>query len=493
LIERDIVLLDVREVDEYTGGHIDGSFNVPIRELPANLNLLPDLDAEIVVICQGGARAMLATASLKALGYSNVSNLAGGYGGWVAAEFPTTEDVIEVEAGEAPAFDEAVFAAVDGYLSNLPDGFGLVRAAALNEELVENPDILLIDTRSADEWNSGYIAGAQHIWIDEFMASMDEWPADKDAAIVIYCASSYRGGIATVMMNLMGYTNVRNLVGGLNAWVAEGLPLEGAPEAQESAEFDLTSYMASYVEGLPGSFNAIRVPELEEALASDDAPFLLDVRTVDEYTENHIEGAINVPLQELADNLDLLPGLDANIVIYCGSGHRSALAMTALNLLGYENAQSLLGGVGAWTNSDLPVTDVVTTAEAGEAPEIDPNILGPVSEYLAGIPAGYYIVRSDDLNVELAESDVVLLDVRTDGEFADGYIGGAVHLPLSQMFADVAGWPAADANIVIYDNPTHRSSMAMAMLQMLGYENVRTLGGGFGAWSNAGLPVETEG
>jgi rhodanese-related sulfurtransferase len=494
LIENEPILLDVREINEYEAGHISGAINVPIRTLSQNLDLLPDLDAEIIVICQGGARAMLATAALQTLGYDNAINLQGGMGAWVGEDFPVTTEPTIGEATAAPEIDADLFAAVDDYLTTIPEGFGLVRSDGLNTELIENPDIVLIDVRSPDEWETGYIAGANFVWINEFMANQDMWPADKDAEIVVYCGSSYRAGIALVMMRLMGYSNVRNLVGGINAWVAADLPLEGAPEAtEEMAELDLEAVLGEYVAGLPGNFNAVRVDELEEEVASDDAPFLLDVRTVDEYTEGHIEGAINIPLQELTQNLEFLPGLDANIVIYCGSGHRSALAMTALNVLGYENARSLLGGNRAWINSELPNTDVPTEAVAGELPEFDAALFEAVDAYMSAVPAGYFIVRSDDLNVELVESEIFLVDVRTDGEWAEGRIEGAVHIPLASFIESLDQLPAdMGASIVVYDNPTHRSTMAMVMLQMLGYEDVRTLGGGSGAWANAGLPLVTE-
>jgi rhodanese-related sulfurtransferase len=491
LIERDVILLDVREVEEYEAGHIAGAFNIPIRELGQNLALLPDLDAEIYVICQGGARAMLATAALHTLGYDNAINLKGGMGAWEGEGFPVTTDAFVPDTEAIPeAINSEVLDAVDGYLSTLPEGFDLIRADGLNVELVENPDIFLLDTRSPDEWDTGYIAGAEFIWVDEFMSNRDLLPADLDTPIVVYCGSSYRAGIVTVWLRLLGYTNVRNLVGGINAWVAAGLPLEGAPPA-EVESVDLETLFNDYLVNLPGNFNAVRVPDVEEALAGDTTPILLDVRTVDEYAEGHLEGAINIPLNELTANLDLLPDLDAEIIVYCGSGHRSALAMGALNLLGYDNAVSLLGGVRAWMGSDLPVTDVVTTAEAGTAPEFNPEVFAAVDAYMTSVPQGYFVVRSDDLNVELAESDIFLLDVRTDGEWSDGYIGGAVHIPFDTLFADVSMLPETDATIVIYDNPTHRSSVSMMLLQLLGYEDVRTLGGGYGAWTNAGLPVET--
>jgi len=490
LIERDVVLLDVREVSEYEAGHIAGAFNVPIRELGQNLDLLPDLDAEIYVICAGGARAMLATAALHTLGYDNAINLKGGMRAWEGEGFPVTTEGFTVEATAIPeAINADVFAAVDEYLSTLPDGFDLIRADALNVELVENPDIFLLDTRSPDEWENGYIAGTEFAWVDEFMSNLDVLPEDLDTPVVVYCGSSYRAGIVTVWMRLLGYTNVRNLVGGINAWVASGLPLEGAPEV-EAEPLDLEATFNDYLTNLPANFNAVRVPEVEEAVASDDVPVLLDVRTVDEYTEGHIEGAINIPLNELTANLDQLPDLEAEIIIYCGSGHRSAVAMAAMNLLGYENAVSLLGGVRAWSGADLPITDVVTTAEVGTAPEFDAELFEIVDAYMTAIPQGYFIVRTDGLNVELVESEIALIDVRTDGEWESGYIGGAVHIPLEQLFADMSVLPATDATVVVYDDPTHRSSVAMVLLQLMGYEDVRTLGGGYGAWTNAGLPVE---
>ncbi|NJL93574.1 MAG: rhodanese-like domain-containing protein [Anaerolineae bacterium] len=499
LIEREIVLLDVREATELeTNGYLEGSIHIPVRELSANLAALPDLDAEIVVVCQGGARAMLAQASLNMLGYNNARTLAGGFGAWVGEEFPIVQDGAlppAAELGEAPEFNADVFAAIDAYLSNLPEGFGLVRSPDLAAELVER-ELVLIDVRSQEEWDTvGYIEGAQHIWINEFVSRLGELPEDLSTPIVIYCASSYRGGIATVFLNLLGYTDVRNLVGGINAWVATGLPVVGAAPAPETveAEFDLVAYATDYVAGLPGNFNAVRVPDLETEVASDAAPFLVDVRTADEYAEGHLEGAINVPLQTLTQNLALLPAQDTNIVIYCGSGHRSALAAQALAMLGYTNVRSLLGGTNAWTNSNLPVSDVPVEATAGTAPEVNAEAFAAVDAYMQAIPDGYFIVRADALNAELVESEITLIDVRTEGEVAEGRIEGAVHIPLSALMTSLDQLPAElDTPIVVYDNPTHRSSMAMMLLQMLGYPNVRTLAGGTTGWTNAGFPLVTE-
>lgn len=50
---------------------------------------------------------------------------------------------------------------------------------------------------------------------------------------------------------------------------------------------------------------------------------------------------------------------DAEILVYCGSGHRSTMAMTMLLTNGYTNVTSLKGGFGAWVAAELPVADYV--------------------------------------------------------------------------------------------------------------------------------------
>lgn len=483
LAERDdLVLLDVREEAEYSAGHIENSFNVPIRTLGQNLALLPDTDATIVVICKGGARAALATAALYALGYTDVKILSGGFDGWAAEELPVSVEPFTVEAGEAPAFDPALVEAVDGLLSSLPEGYGLVSPANLTAELVENPPFLL-DVRTPEEvTKDGYIEGSQNVWVNELVNNLGSLPEDKDAPIVVYCAAGTRGAYAKIMLGLLGYTNVRNLQGGLNAWKAAELPVVGG--------FVLSDVLAAYVAGLPETFNALRPDDLKAELDAGTELVLVDVRTADEYSEGHIEGAFNIPLQELTAHLDMLPATDASIVIYCGSGHRSALAMTALNMLGYSNARSLMTGVGGWTAKEYPLVQTAVETSAGTAPTFDANVFAAVNSFITSIPAGYWTVKPADLSVELIETPPFLLDVRTDSEVANGVIEGAVAIPLRDLFARFAELPTDKTTaMVVYDNPTHRSSIVLAALKMLGYENVRVLGGGVGAWTKAELPL----
>ncbi len=79
--------------------------------------------------------------------------------------------------------------------------------------------------------------------------------------------------------------------------------------------------------------------------------FLVDVRTPAEFAGGHIEGAVNIPLDSLAQRLDEIPQ-DQPVVVYCRSGNRSATAARQLAQAGYTDIYDL-GGIIAWQNQGL--------------------------------------------------------------------------------------------------------------------------------------------
>jgi glyoxylase-like metal-dependent hydrolase (beta-lactamase superfamily II)/rhodanese-related sulfurtransferase len=83
------VLLDVREPDEYSHGHVPGAVNLPQADLAAKLDELPR-DRRVFVICQGGYRSRRAAQFLRQTGFENVVSVAGGTSAWIEAELPTT-------------------------------------------------------------------------------------------------------------------------------------------------------------------------------------------------------------------------------------------------------------------------------------------------------------------------------------------------------------------------------------------------------------------
>jgi rhodanese-related sulfurtransferase len=81
------MLLDVREVDEYSQSHIAGSLLVPLSDLSTRLKELPQ-DRMIIVVCRTGVRAAQGRDFLLASGFSKVTSLSGGIQAWVADGYP---------------------------------------------------------------------------------------------------------------------------------------------------------------------------------------------------------------------------------------------------------------------------------------------------------------------------------------------------------------------------------------------------------------------
>ena len=80
------VLLDVRTSEEYRGGHIPGSKNVPLQTIDKVASVAENKDTLLYVYCQSGARSRQATSMLQGMGYTNVNNIGGiaAYSGKVA-------------------------------------------------------------------------------------------------------------------------------------------------------------------------------------------------------------------------------------------------------------------------------------------------------------------------------------------------------------------------------------------------------------------------
>jgi len=76
-------VIDVRTASEWAEGHIEGSLNIPVNQLPARLAEVPEF-GHVLVHCQGGYRSMIAASLLEKSGRPNVSDLKGGYAAWAA-------------------------------------------------------------------------------------------------------------------------------------------------------------------------------------------------------------------------------------------------------------------------------------------------------------------------------------------------------------------------------------------------------------------------
>ena len=210
------VVIDVRETSEYEAGHVPGAINIPIRTIAQNLALVPT-DKPVVIYCASGHRAAMATSSLRIVGYGNVRAFPGGWKAWSDAGEEVSMDAVAGESFDVPEIAPDVMAAVDGFLSGIPEGYySLGTVEKLNDAV--DAGAFLVDVREESEYAEGAILDAINIPIRTIAQHLDEIPTSGQ--VVVYCASGFRAALSLASLQIMGYTNVRSFPPGYGAWEA---------------------------------------------------------------------------------------------------------------------------------------------------------------------------------------------------------------------------------------------------------------------------------
>ena len=190
-----IQLVDVRNPGEAALGTLNGARIIPLATLVDSLDQL-DRTAPVVLNCASGYRSVVATSVLSHAGFSDVSDLKGGFTAWTAAGLP-----IATRASVPPvAIEVTPIAAED-----------LVTAGSA-----------VIDVREPDEWSAGHAPTARLIPLGQVESRLEELRAE-DASLIV-CRSGGRSNAVTQMLNARGI-NAVNLAGGMQAWEQAGLPV----------------------------------------------------------------------------------------------------------------------------------------------------------------------------------------------------------------------------------------------------------------------------
>ncbi len=173
-------------------------------------------------------------------------------------------------------------------------------------------DAVVIDVRKADEFAAGHIDGAINVTLEDIQADVNVLDQYKDKKIVLYCNSGNRSGQAAALLLENGYTDVFN---------ADGV---------KKYEYALVSDIVE-VKAMSGQ-------ELLDALANRaDSVVVVDVRKAEEFAAGHIDGAINVTLEDIQADANVLEQYkDKEVILYCNSGNRSGQAGDILVANGYS-------------------------------------------------------------------------------------------------------------------------------------------------------------
>jgi len=237
-------VISVRSAEHYAIGHVPGAVNIPWRTTGDTgvLDALPT-DQPIVVYCYTGHTGAVATAVINALGHEAV-NMKYGMTAWTrdediraaspfneetSSDFATVTDVPTEMTYDLPTLDvsdstdegEIVRAAAESYLSG--DASPIITAEDLFDLLNdgdETNDPFVISVRAPDAYALGHIEGAINIpWKTIAQeANLERIPSDRD--IVVYCYTGHTGGLATTVLNVLGY-NAKNMKFGMVAWTKD--------------------------------------------------------------------------------------------------------------------------------------------------------------------------------------------------------------------------------------------------------------------------------
>jgi len=188
-------IVDVRQPDEYSQGFIESAVNIPLRELVRNLQAMPALDQDIVVVCSSGDRSAIGMAALQMLGYKKVKSIAGGMQAWQAAKLPVvTQPVPQRPSGSPPKVNADLQSTLDHYLTSvLPDGWGMISPSDLVEDQTRKSTLeteiqpetydqgpsFLVDVSEPDEFAKGSLPKVINIPIRGLPDNLDKIPADK--------------------------------------------------------------------------------------------------------------------------------------------------------------------------------------------------------------------------------------------------------------------------------------------------------------------------
>lgn len=468
-----LALLDVREHGEYNRAHIPGASSLPRRSIEYRVErLVPHRGVQVVVCDDTGVRARLAARTLERIGYQRVAVLDGGVNRWASEGRPTEWGM------NVPSKDF-------GEMVEVREHVPTIEAAELYARMRRGDDLVILDTRTPEEFRRFCIPGGRNVPNGELAYRVGEIVRERpDATVVVNCAGRTRSIIGTRTLQRMGLSNVVGLKNGTSGWVLAGLTLESEAGAERTALPKPSSETAAEAEAFARRVMAedgvVAVTAAETAdliaAAAEEPVYLVDVRTREEYERGHIPGFTWFPGGQVVQRTDEVVAVrSAKVVLCCDGIARAGVTGSWLRQMGFPHVYVLDGGTSAWQASGRQLVAGPSEPEPwGLAEARVQSIEPPELADLLKTPAPPWVFY-----------------VGTSRELATGHVPGARWLPRGWLEPRVeALLPDWTEPIVVTDAGGPDALLAAATLLDLGYHDVAALAGGTRAWAAAGLPVE---
>ncbi|MFG1478330.1 rhodanese-like domain-containing protein [Xanthobacter sp. V4C-4] len=459
----EIAVVDVREEGvRARDGHILQSVPLPLGQIELRAGaLLPRRDVPLVVVDAGdGVLARRAADRLAGLGYTDVSVLAGGVAAWVAA-------------GGIAYTGSNVYSKAFGEFVEHAYGTPRLSARALKDKLDAGEDLVVLDGRTLQEFETFSIPGAHAVPNAELPYRVHDLVRSESTLVVVNCAGRTRSIIGAQALINAGIPNpVAALENGTMAWLFEGFELNRgvsrAAPAPGAAGLDKARAAVAHLTQRFGiqALDAAGLAALEAERARRSL-YLLDVRTRAEYEAGHLPGSLWAEGGQLVQATDRWIGTrNARIVLIDdANGVRAAITASWLIQLG-------IGEIHVFT---LPAD-----AQGLER--------GPEQAPVLGTPPAAATVSPARLAELLAAGAVSVLDLDTSLAYGRGHVPGARFAVRARLPEGLDTLP--DLPLVLTSADGRLAAFAAAEAGATG-RSVSVLEGGTQAWAAAGLPLET--
>jgi rhodanese-related sulfurtransferase len=345
-----------------------------------------------------------------------------------------------------------------------------ITPSQIRRALLLRDEIAVLDLRREAAYATGHPLFAANMAADRVALEAETRLPRKDVPVVVYDAGEGLVPLAADRLTALGYTDIRELDGGLQAWQAAGYELFR----------DVNSYAKAFGELVESRRHtpSLTADEVAALIAAKANIRILDVRRFDEYATMNIPGSISVPGAELALRAGrAAPDPETTIIVNCAGRTRSIIGTQSLINAGVANkVLALRNGTIGWT---LASHDLEHGADRrGEIGAFEgAQVNAPDVAYRAGVRR-LGMEEMAALEVQTRRT-LYRFDVRSEEEYAAGHIAGFRHYPGGQLVQEIdMAAPVRGARIVLTDNMGVRADMTASWLAQMGWETY-VLDGGY--------------
>ena len=355
-----------------------------------------------------------------------------------------------------------------------------VTPSEVRTALLLRQEIALLDVRHEAQFATGHPLFAANMAAGRVALEAAVRLPRKDVPIVLYDDGEGLVAVAAERLAALGYSNIRQLAGGLQGWKQAGY------EVLE----DVNSYAKAFGELVEHRRHtpSLAAEEVGALIAEGANIQILDVRRFDEYANMNIPGSMSVPGAELVLRAGrAAPDPETTIIVNCAGRTRSIIGTQSLINAGVTNkVRALRNGTIGWTLAKQSLDH--GSSKRGEIGAIEG---GEANARDVAYRAGVRHIGADELAALRAQTDRTLyrFDVRSEEEYTAGHLAGFRHYAGGQLVQEIdMAAPVRGALIVLTDDRRVRADMTASWLAQMGWE-VDVLQGGYDGKLEIGPPL----